>query len=65
MLIEELKLKDETLWQEVKARAGSKNRIAAAVSYIRDQLLQEGLYVANIEDAFGQLTLGSAIAHES
>jgi hypothetical protein len=65
LIIEELELKDENLWQEVRRRAGFKKRFAAAVSYIRDQLLEEGLYVANIDDAFGQLTLGSAIAHDS
>jgi hypothetical protein len=65
LIIDDLRLKDETLMSKIQGKAGYKNRNAAAISYIRNELLKEGLYVANIEDPFGQLTLGSAIAHES
>ena len=65
LIIDDLMLKDENLMSKLQGKAGFKNRRAAAISYIRDELLKEGLYVGNIEDAFGQLTLGSAIAHES
>jgi hypothetical protein len=60
--IEQLEIKDENLWENVKRRAGFQNRIAAAESYIRDRLLEEGLRVNNIGDIFGELTLGSTIA---
>jgi hypothetical protein len=36
--------------------------MAAAESYIRDHLSQEGLEVRNVEDIFGTVTLGSATA---
>lgn len=65
LVIDALEIKDEGLMDKLREQVGFKNRMAAAVSYIRDELLREGLYVGNIEDAFGQLTLGSAIAHES
>ena len=63
--IEDLEVKDESLWENVKARAGFKNRIAAAESYIRLRLLEEGLEAGNIHDPFGQLTLGSVSAEST
>ena len=46
----------------MKRGLGSGNKMAAAESYIRDRLMSEGLDVVNIEDVFGQITLGSVIA---
>ena len=63
--IEDLEIKDENLWQTVKRRSGFANRMAAAESYIRDRLSEEGLEVHNIEDKFGQLAIGSTIAESS
>jgi len=60
--IEDLELKEERLWHLVSSKLGHRNRMAAAESYIRDRLTEEGLDVKNIEDIFGQLTLGSATA---
>jgi hypothetical protein len=60
--IEDLEIKDEGLWEAAKRRAGFKNKMAAAESYIRDHLSQEGLEVRNVEDIFGTVTLGSATA---
>jgi len=60
--IDDLEIKDEGLWQSVKERVGFRNRMAAAESYIRDRLSEEGLEVKNLEDIFGQITLGSTIA---
>jgi hypothetical protein len=65
LVISDLKIKKEGLWAAVKSRAGHKNRMAAAVSYIRARLSEEDLEVQNIDDMFGQLTLGSAIARSS
>ncbi len=62
LLIEDLEIKDEGLWEAAKRRAGFRNRLAAAESYIRDHLSQEGLEVKNIEDIFGTVTLASATA---
>jgi hypothetical protein len=62
LIIKDLEIKDETLWDAAKRRAGFKNKVAAAESYIRDHLSQEGLEVDNIEDIFGIVTLGSATA---
>lgn len=60
--IEDLEIKDQHLWAGVKERLGFQNRLAAAISYIRDHLSAEGLEVKNIDDIFGQLTLGSTTA---
>ena len=46
---------------EAKGRI-PKNRLAAAESYIRDRLQEEGLEVRNIDDAFGELLMGSVTA---
>jgi hypothetical protein len=63
--IEDLEIKDENLWEALKGRVGFRNRIAAAESYIRDRLSAEGLEVNNIQDIFGQLTLGSVSAESA
>jgi len=65
LIISDLRMKDEGLWASVKSRVGHKNRMAAAISYIRSRLSEESLEVQNMEDVFGQLTLGSALAQSS
>jgi hypothetical protein len=60
--IQDLEIKDESLWEAAKRKAGFKNKIAAAESYIRDHLSKEGLEVRNIEDIFGTVTMGSVTA---
>lgn len=62
LLIENLEVKDEKLWDAAKGRIGFKNRMAAAVSYIQERLTEEGLEVKNIEDIFGEVTLASVTA---
>ncbi|MBN8956802.1 MAG: hypothetical protein J0H17_09515, partial [Rhizobiales bacterium] len=62
LLIRDLEVKDEGLWETIRRRAGFKNRLAAAESYIRDRLAHEGLEVKNIEDIFGAVTLASTTA---
>lgn len=62
LVIEDLEIKDEKLWITVKNNIGFNNRMAAAESYIRDRLAEEGLEVKNIHDVFGHLTLGSTTA---
>jgi hypothetical protein len=65
LMVSDLQTKDEGLWESVKSRIGHRNRIAAAISYIRNRLSEENLEVENMEDVFGQLTLGSALAQSS
>jgi hypothetical protein len=65
LIISDLQMKDEGIWTAVKSRVGHKNRMAAAISYIRNRLSEENLEVQNMEDVFGQLTLGSTIAQSS
>jgi hypothetical protein len=65
LVIQDLHVKDESIWGNVKSRLGFKNRLAAAESYIRDWLLDEGLEVKNIHDSFGRLTLGSSTAQST
>lgn len=62
LCIDELQVKDAKLWDQVKSRLGFKNRMAAAISYIRDRLSEEGLEIRNIEDIFGNVTLASVTA---
>lgn len=65
LVIKDLQIKNESLWQATKRRAGFKNKIAAAESYIRENLAREGLEVKNIEDIFGAVTLASTTAESS
>lgn len=60
--ISDVQIKDENIWDAVKARAGFKNRMAAAEAYIRMKLAEEGLYADNFDDIFGRVTLGSTTA---
>jgi hypothetical protein len=62
LVIEDLEIKDEGVWQTAKSRFGFNNRMAAAISYIQDRLAEEGLEVKNIEDIFGHVTLASVTA---
>lgn len=62
IVISEIIIKDETIWESVKRRAGFRNRMAAAEAYIRDRLVKEGLTIRNFGDAFGELTLASILA---
>lgn len=65
LLIEDLTIKNETVWQAARQALGFENRMAAAESYIRDRLTEEGLEVLNLPDIFGQLTLASVTAEPS
>jgi hypothetical protein len=65
LLIVDLKLKDGGLWQSLKGKTGFRNKLAAAESYIRDRLSEEGLEVKNISDIFGQVTLASTTAESN
>jgi hypothetical protein len=65
LIIEDLEVKDENLWGKIQSRAGFRNRMAAAESYIRDRLSEEGLDVKNIDDIFGQLTLANVTAEST
>jgi len=62
LVIDDLEIKDEGIWDAAKRSVGFKNKLAAAASYIRDRLVAEGLEVSNIEDIFGRVTLGSTTA---
>jgi hypothetical protein len=62
LLIDDLSVKDASLWERLKNTAGFENKIAAAESYIRDRLTEEGLEVRNISDIFGHVTLASTTA---
>jgi hypothetical protein len=62
LIIEDIRVKDEGLWADVKSRVGFKNKLLAAESYIRDRLAEEGIVVHNIGEIFSQITLGSVIA---
>lgn len=63
LAISDLTLKDESHWAAVVRRAGFRNRIAAAESYIRDRLASDGLEVGDLDEIFSRLTLSSVSAH--
>ena len=42
--VTDIVVKDETIWEAVKRRAGFRNREAAAAAYIRDRLVKEGTH---------------------
>jgi hypothetical protein len=65
LIIEDLTIKNESIWDTARSKAGFKNRMAAAEAYIRDRLSEEGLEVQNLPDIFGQLTLASVTAEPS
>ncbi len=60
--ITEINVKNETIFEAAKRRAGFRNRLAAAEAYIRDRLIREGLTIRNFDDSFGELTLANIIA---
>ena len=62
LIIEEVKLKDESLWDVLRQRKGFQNREAAAAAYIRDQLLAVGLTVGDVSDPYSMMTLASVVA---
>ena len=60
LVIEELKMKNETIWRRLVSKNKRRNNVVAAECYIRDQMSKEGLEVVNIHDLFGELTLATA-----
>jgi len=63
LVIEGIEPTDSTILELVKNRVGISNNIAAAESYIRDQLAELGLQAENIDDRFGRLTVASVTAN--
>jgi hypothetical protein len=62
LAVDDVEVKDETLWEKIKSKPFFGNKMAAAESYIRDRLAEEGFAIKNINDIFTEITLGSATA---
>lgn len=62
LIIDDLQIKDETIWTKLQSSAGLRNKMAAAECYIRDRLTREGLEFGDLSDPFGQLTLAEVLA---
>ncbi|MER9618106.1 hypothetical protein [Mesorhizobium sp. M0207] len=62
MLITDIQIKDENIWQKIRGKSAHQNRIAAAESFIKDKLVEEGLEFSDIEDRFGLITLVDVVA---
>jgi hypothetical protein len=62
LIIEDIILKDETLWQKTTNRLGFNNRRAAAESFIRERLIREGLEVKDMSEMYSNLALASVTA---
>lgn len=59
LIIKDIEVKDGTVRQSILS---SPNKKAAAESYIRDRLMEEGLEVASVSEKFGSLTLAAVFA---
>jgi hypothetical protein len=62
LIVEDVEVKDEGVWTKASSRFGVKNRLAAAIAYIKTKLVEGGLEVNNIEDKFGEVTLTQVAA---
>ncbi|WBT39182.1 hypothetical protein [Hyphomicrobium sp. DMF-1] len=62
LIIEDLELKDPTIWETVRHRTGFKNRMAAAEAYIRNELMAHGLKVGALDQRFSPITLADVTA---
>lgn len=62
LLITDIKLKDETVWDAMKGTALHRNRVAAAEALIRTLLFDAGLVHGDISDPYAQMTLASVVA---
>jgi hypothetical protein len=60
--IQDIEIKDATLWEKLRPREAFRNKIVAAESYIRDRLAEEGLEAGHISDKFSFLTLARVTA---
>lgn len=65
LIISDLDLKDESLMAHLSSRSGFKNRLAAAESYIRDQLISGGLEVGDMHELLSRFTLANVVAQPS
>jgi hypothetical protein len=62
LLVQDIEVKDSTLWEKLRAKNGFRNRLVAAESYIRDRLEEEGLEIGEINDKFSSLILARVTA---
>lgn len=62
LIISDLQIKNEQNNSKLTARKGAENRLAAAESYIRDRLIENGLETPDLQEAFSRLTLASVPA---
>ncbi len=62
LIINDVELKDPTLFDRLRQSIFPANKAMVAVQYIRDELLRSGLQASNVEDKFGLFTLAAAIA---
>jgi hypothetical protein len=57
LLIENIKVKDETLFSRILFSPGYENKMAAVEAYIRNALASKNLDIRNFSDPFGQIKL--------
>lgn len=61
LIIEDLHVKDEARWKKYIGRPGFEKRMAAAESYIRSRLSEEGLEFGELNEDFADITIASVI----
>lgn len=64
LIIEEIELKDQNVWQKITSGLSNANKMIAVEAYIRDRLAAEGLSAGDVTDKFAQLTMANVIASE-
>lgn len=62
LIIDNLELKNEELWQRVNFGNASKKRLAAAEEYIKNRILEEGLQCVDVSEPYALMTIASVIA---
>jgi uncharacterized protein YjbI with pentapeptide repeats len=64
LVISDIRLREESLWNRVNQRRGHRNRVAAAEAYLRDLLVRSGLASGNLADEFSTVTLARMVVSE-
>ena len=60
LIISDIKLKNNDIWEKLTQSAGFRNKEVAVEAYIRNRLQAEGLQYGNLSDAFSPIVLASS-----
>jgi hypothetical protein len=63
--IREIEIKNSSLWEKLRNRPGSENRLKAAEAYIKNQLEGNGHKAGNLGEKFAKIMIGHFIANRT